>query len=94
MARLVREISVMDKKKKTLHSYISIKLTNSNALKIFGPRVFDMLRKHWIEDDHKVIWGRTIGLKEAEYLRQTEAIPNDFQFDFEKFDYALITSKD
>ena len=92
MTRLIREICQTSTTQDRDIEYIEIPLTMEAARQIFGPRVFDQLRRVWIDDDHDVVWVRTIGPREAAALDDACVLPKGFQFDFERFEYALITS--
>jgi hypothetical protein len=92
MAQLVREICKTNKDGARATSVIEVALSTEIALRVFGPRVFDQLRKRWIEDDFEVVWVRTIGRQEAQALSQAEVLPEGFEFDLNRFEYALLTS--
>jgi hypothetical protein len=94
MTDLVREICRTRRSDPRAVDYVQIDLGMDAARKIFGPRVFDQLRKAWVEDDIDVIWVRVFGVVEAKGLVDEGVWPADFAFDPDQFEYALITSVD
>jgi hypothetical protein len=94
MSRLIREICITPKGARSPVTYVEIDLPIKLVNQIFGPRVFDQLNQRWIEDDYEVIWVRTISPVEAQALSAFVQFATDFQFDHDRFDYALITSTD
>ncbi len=92
MSRMVREVLEQSKSGRNCN-YTEIHLEIEVLKRVFGPRVFDQIRKAWIEDDHDVVWVRAIGEKEAEQLR-SHLGEIDFHFDFSANEYFLVTSED
>lgn len=92
MSRIVREILEQTKSGRNC-KYTEVHVGLEELRQIFGPRVFDLVRKEWIEDDYDVIWVRDIGEKEAEQLKPHLGDIH-IQFNFAANEYALITSED
>lgn len=59
---------------------------------VFGSRVFDQLKKEWIEDDVDVVWIRKISQEEGVWIKSF--LPNNFKFTFETHDYYLSTTQE
>ena len=91
-SEIVREICCSSTSDAHSHEYLVVPLSDETALQIFGSRVFDVLRKRWLEDDYLVYTVREITSLEAAALRL--ALPSlQLQFDFTHFRYSLITSQ-
>ena len=53
-SEIVREICCSSTSDAHSHEYLVVPLSDEAALQIFGSRVFDVLRKRWLEDDYLV----------------------------------------
>ena len=91
MPHLVREILEQSRIARENFRYTEVHIETEALRRVFGPRVFDQLRKEWVEDDVDVIWLREIGENEAVLLHP---YLKTFQFDFSANEYFLATSLD
>jgi hypothetical protein len=86
-----REIEVYLKGKRDNPVVHSIYVPTRVLLKIFGSKIYDRLKKIWIEDDFNVVWSRKVTEDIADKLMPF--IGEQIVWDFQKNDYLFTTSE-
>ncbi len=88
----IREIEVYLKGKRDNPVVHNIYVPTRVLLEIFGSRVYDKLKKSWVDDDFKVVWSRKITEDIVDKLMPF--IGKQIEWDFQKNYYLLATSDD